>query len=74
MILVHEQFVDSVSFIQSVIWRWMQLWMYDVNRKLKQQQRQRKRNFKINIYEMVTILWLLALPCILGQSMLQMDW
>ena len=74
MILVYEQFVDSVSFIQSVIWRWMQLWMYDVNRKLKQQQRQRKRNFKINIYEMVTILWLLALPCILGQSMLQMDW
>ena len=74
MILVHEQFVDSVSFIQSVIWRWMQLWMYDVNRKLKQQQRQRKRHFKINVYEMVTILWLLALPCILGQSMLQMDW
>ena len=52
----------------------MQLWMYDVNRKLKQQQRQRKRHFKINIYEMVTILWLLALPCILEQSMLQMDW
>lgn len=74
MILVYEQFVDSVSFIQSVIWRWMQLWMYDVNRKLKQQQRQQKRHFKINIYEMVTILWLLALPCILGQSMLQMDW
>ena len=74
MILVYEQFVDSVSFIQSVIWRWMQLWMYDVNRKLKQQQRQRKRHFKINIYEMVTILWLLAIPCILGQGMLQMDW
>ena len=49
MILVYEQFVDSVSFIQSVIWRWMQLWMYDVNRKLKQQQRQRNRQFKINI-------------------------
>ena len=74
MILVYEQFVDSVSFIQSVIWRWMQLWMYDVNRKLKQQQRHQKRHFKINICEMVTILWLLAHPCILGQSMLQMDW
>ena len=47
-------------------------------RELKQQrrQRQRKRDLKINIWEMLTILWLLLLPGILScwQNTLQMDW
>ena len=47
------------------------------NRKLKQQrrQRQRKRHWKINIWEMMTMLCSLLLPLILCccQSTLQMD-
>ena len=47
-----------------------------LGRKGFKQQRQQKRHMKINIWDLVTILWLLPLPRILycWQRRLQMDW
>ena len=74
----HDRKMKAVSLMREKDQTHYKSFIHGGNTELKQQrqQRQQKLHMKINIWEMVSILWLLLLPRILycGHSMLQMDW